>query len=159
MARTGVVQRRLKPPTGPPSWFRETVRLGNPPGSNHASLGARWRRQPPPDTARSRCLAGRVPPPVADEAHVSDIRLQRPGGVWRERGRSRYHPTPFRVAVSSPSTGTGPIPSTSFLSSSAGAIRRAEPWRARIGHREGAAWRQTQALPRNAAPTVAGPVW
>ena len=50
MARTGVVQRRLKPPTGPPSWFRETVGLGNPPGSNHASLGARWRRQPPPDT-------------------------------------------------------------------------------------------------------------
>jgi hypothetical protein len=42
MARTGVVQRRLKPPTGPPSWFRETVGLGNPPGSNHASLGARW---------------------------------------------------------------------------------------------------------------------
>ena len=60
--------------------------------------------------ARSRCLAGRVPPPVADEAHVSDIRLQRPGGVWRERGRSRYHPTPFRVAVSSPSTGTGLSP-------------------------------------------------
>jgi len=63
MARTGVVQRRLKPPTGPPSWFRETVGLGNPPGSNHASLGARWRRQPPPDrrdhvSRRARTASG-----------------------------------------------------------------------------------------------------
>ena len=94
MARTGVVQRRLKPPTGPPSWFRETVGLGNPPGSNNASLGAQVAQAAAAGHARSRCLAGRVPPPVADEAHVADIRLQRPGGVWRERGRPRGTPGP-----------------------------------------------------------------
>ena len=58
MARTGVVQRRLKPPTGPPSWFRETVGLGNPPGFQPRLAGRQVAQAAAAGHARSRCLAG-----------------------------------------------------------------------------------------------------